>query len=167
MKRKIIKKWIKPVKRKTDFPFNILGGKSWLTYQPLGVVGNMSPWNYPFNLAYSPFADLLAAGNRVMLKPSEITPHSSKLLEEMVNNYFNLDEIAVINGDIDVSKIFSQLKFDQLLFTGSPKVGQSIMQNAAKNLVPVTLELGGKTPVISGKSADLKRTVDRLIMGKQ
>ena len=145
---------------------NILGGKSWIQYQPLGVVGNISPWNFPFNLTLSPLADILSAGNRVMLKPSELTPSCSELIKKMITEYFDETEISVFLGGPEMGKLFSELKFDHLLFTGGTTIGKYVMQSAAKNLVPVTLELGGKSPVIIGQSADLKNAAIRVMTGK-
>ena len=134
--------------RKAAPPFNLLGAKAYIQYQPLGVVGIISPWNFPFNLTYGPLAIVLAAGNRAMIKPSEFTPRSSALMKTMINKYFDDDEVQVFPGDASVGQEFSALAFDHLLFTGSSAVAKKVMQAASKNLVPVTLELGGKSPVI-------------------
>ena len=123
--------------------------------QPLGVVGVVSPWNYPFQLAVAPATAALAAGNRVLMKPSELTPRFSELLAGLVAKHFAPDEVSVINGDADVARTFVTLPFDHLFFTGSTAVGRQVAQAAAANLTPVTLELGGKSPTILDPSCDL------------
>ena len=164
--KKNLKSWMKPEKRKASAPFNLFGAKAYIDYQPLGVVGIISPWNYPFNLTYAPLAVILAAGNRAMIKPSEFTPRSSSLMKSMINKYFDDDEVEVFPGDASVGQEFSSLHFDHLLFTGSTSVAKKVMEAASKNLVPVTLELGGKSPAIIGDSADLKKASDRIWNGK-
>ncbi len=131
-------------------------------YQPLGVVGIISPWNYPVALALMPLAAALAAGNRAMLKPSELTPATSALLGSMLGGIFADDRVAVVAGDATVAAEFSNLPFDHLLFTGSTTVGRKVMRSASDNLVPVTLELGGKSPAIIGRGSPLKRAVHRI-----
>ena len=164
--KKNLKSWMKPEKRKATPPFNLFGAKAYIQYQPVGVVGIISPWNYPFNLTYAPLAVVLAAGNRAMIKPSEFTPRSSALMKSMINKYFDDDEVEVFPGDASVGQEFSSLHFDHLLFTGSTSVAKKVMEAASKNLVPVTLELGGKSPAIIGDSADLKKASDRIWNGK-
>ncbi len=132
----------------------------------LGVVGVISPWNFPLTLTFGPLAGVLAAGNRCMIKPSELTPAVSSLLQRLVGEYFDARELAVVTGGTDVAEAFSRLPFEHLLFTGSTAVGRRVMAAAAANLVPVTLELGGKCPALIGRSADLKRAVDRIMLGK-
>ncbi|MES2934340.1 MAG: coniferyl aldehyde dehydrogenase [Pseudomonadota bacterium] len=134
--------------------------------QPLGVVGVISPWNYPFQLAICPAIGAVAAGNRVILKPSELTPRFSGLLKRIVAEYFSEDEIAVVIGDAEVGKVFAALPLDHLLFTGSTQVGRLVAQAAAKNLTPTTLELGGKSPVIIDPSADIEVIAGRVAHGK-
>jgi coniferyl-aldehyde dehydrogenase len=134
--------------------------------QPLGVVGIISPWNYPFQLAIAPAVAALAAGNRVMIKPSELTPHFSDLLARLVASLFDPTELCVVTGDADVGKAFSATPFDHLFFTGSTAVGRQVAIAAAANLTPVTLELGGKSPAIIDPSADLPRMARRLAFGK-
>jgi coniferyl-aldehyde dehydrogenase len=134
--------------------------------QPLGVVGIISPWNYPVFLAFGPLAGAIAAGNRVMLKPSELTPRTSDVLAEIIASRFPADHISVVTGDAEVGKAFSSLPFDHLLFTGSTQVGRHVMRAAADNLTPVTLELGGKSPVIIAEDANLKRAADDIAYGK-
>jgi coniferyl-aldehyde dehydrogenase len=163
---KHLKAWMKPEKRKTNKPMNLLGGKSQVRYSPKGVVGIISPWNLPFGLTVSPLTSALAAGNRALLKPSEYVPETAALFAEVVPKYFSENEVAVVIGGVDISQKFSELPFDHLLFTGSTRVGAQVMQAAAKNLVPVTLELGGKSPVIIGRSAKLDLAGTRLTFGK-
>src|SRR5262249_35196557 len=134
--------------------------------QPLGVVGIVSPWNYPYNLAFSPALAALAAGNRVMLKPSELTPATSALMARMVAEHFAPEEMQVIVGDAEVGRAFTALPFDHLFFTGSTAVGRVVAQAAAKNLTPVTLELGGKSPALVDRSSSLELTAERLAFGK-
>lgn len=134
--------------------------------QPLGVVGIISPWNFPINLAFGPLAGVLAAGNTALLKPSELTPRTSELLAELIARYFDPMEIGVVLGDADVGAAFSRLPFDHLVFTGSTSVGRHVMRAAAENLVPVTLELGGKSPVVVGADADLAMAVTRTLTVK-
>jgi coniferyl-aldehyde dehydrogenase len=162
-----VEKWMRPEKRKAGpFPLNWLGAKAWIEYQPKGVVGIISPWNFPVQLTFSPLADILAAGNRVMIKPSEFTPATSALMEELIHAAFDRTEIAVFTGGPEVGGAFSSLPFDHLLFTGATSIARHVMQAAAENLVPVTLELGGKSPVIVSRSANIKQMADRLVVGK-
>jgi len=163
---KHLKEWMKPEKRKTNKPMNFLGGKSQVRHFPKGVVGIISPWNLPFGLTVAPLTSALAAGNRALLKPSEFVPKTAALFAEVVPKYFSEDEVAVVTGGADISQRFAELPFDHLLFTGSTKVGAKVMQSASKNLVPVTLELGGKSPVIIGRSAKLDLAGTRLTFGK-
>ena len=135
-------------------------------YQPKGVIGVISPWNYPVQLALVPVATALAAGNRVLLKPSELTPATSALLQELLHEAFPPDLVRVITGGVDVGRSFSELPLDHLLYTGSTGVGRLVMQAAAANLTPVTLELGGKSPVIVHRGADLGVAVERVAWGK-
>jgi len=156
--------WMKD--RRIATALHFLPGHNRLMPQPLGVVGVISPWNYPVQLALTPVVAALAAGNRVMLKPSELTPRTSQLLARAVAQYFAPDEFTVITGDASVAQAFSTLPFDHLFFTGSTAVGRLVAQAAAKNLTPVTLELGGKSPAVVHASADLKLTAERIAFGK-
>jgi coniferyl-aldehyde dehydrogenase len=160
-------KWMRPEKRKTTPSLlGLLGAKAELRYQPKGVVGVIAPWNFPYNLTFAPLAQILAAGNRAMIKPSELTPVSSELMARLVAKSFREDEIAVFTGGPEVGQAFSRLPFDHLIFTGGTAIGRRVMMAAAENLVPVTLELGGKSPVIIGQSADIKTAADRIMAGK-
>jgi coniferyl-aldehyde dehydrogenase len=163
---KHLKEWMKPEKRKTNKPMNFLGGKSQVRHFPKGVVGIISPWNLPFGLTVAPLTSALAAGNRALLKPSEFVPETAALFAEIVPKYFSQDEVAVVTGGPDISQQFAELPFDHILFTGSTNVGAKVMQSASKNLVPVTLELGGKSPVIIGRSAKMEIAGTRLAFGK-
>src|SRR5690606_13016160 len=141
-------------------------GRNRLLPQPLGVVGIVSPWNYPFQLALAPATAALAAGNRILIKPSELTPAFSQLLAELVGRYFPADQLQVVNGDAEVGKAFVSMPFDHLLFTGSTAVGREVAKAAAANLTPVTLELGGKSPAIIDASCDLDSAVKSIAYGK-
>ena len=147
-------------------PAPVEGMTTEIQYQPLGVVGIISPWNFPLNLAFSPLAGVFAAGNRAMLKPSELTPRTSELLAQLVPQYFSELELQVVTGDANVGVAFSGLAFDHLVFTGSTSVGRHVMRAAADNLVPVTLELGGKSPVVLHEDADLKTAAERVLTVK-
>ncbi len=163
---KHIDKWSKADKRKVTFPLGLLGAKAEVRYEPKGVVGILSPWNFPVQLTFNPLMQILAAGNRAMIKPSEFTEATSAMMEKLVGEYFSQDEVAVITGSPEVAQAFSSLQFDHLLFTGSTATGRKVMEAAGRNLVPVTLELGGKSPVIMGRSADLEKAGSRVAMGK-
>jgi coniferyl-aldehyde dehydrogenase len=158
------RRWMRPRRAWAGLAF--LPARTELRPQPLGVIGIIVPWNYPLYLAIGPLVDALAAGNRVMLKMSEFTPHFSALFAEQVGHYFKPDEVAVVNGDAAVAQAFSALPFDHLLFTGSTAVGRDVMRAAAANLTPVTLELGGKSPAIIGPDARFAHAVERIVFGK-
>lgn len=164
--KKHVKKWMKPERRKAPFPMNVVGAKTHIRYQAKGVIGNMTPWNVPVGMVFSPMVDMLAAGNRVMVKPSEFNPKTAELIKELVARYFDADEVTVVTGGPDVGAAFSSLAFDHLLFTGATSIGRLVMRSAAENLTPVTLELGGKSPVIVGDSASIEETAFKLINGK-
>jgi coniferyl-aldehyde dehydrogenase len=162
--RRNLKRWMKTRRAPTATPYR--PGHNLLMRQPLGVVGIISPWNYPYQLAIGPAVAALAAGNRVMLKPSELTPRLADLLARMVADHFAPDEFAVVVGDAEIGKAFSGLPFDHLLFTGSTAVGRLVAQAAARNLTPVTLELGGKSPAILDPSCDIERAARSIAFGK-
>ena len=169
--KKNLKKWMKTEKRKAAIAplgsaLSLLGAKAEIRYQPKGVVGAISPWNFPLNLALAPLAGILSAGNRVMLKPSELTPASSDLTKLMIEEYFDESEIGVFIGDPEVGAAFSGLAFDHLIFTGGTAIAKHVMKAASENLVPLTLELGGKSPVVVGKSSKIKETATRVMQGK-
>lgn len=158
--------WAAPDKRSVRFPLGLMGAKAEVRYEPKGVVGIMSPWNFPVNLSFGPLMQVLAAGNRAMIKPSEFTPSTSERMRELIADAFAEDEVTVVTGGPDVAQAFSSLPFDHLVFTGSTETGRKVMQSAAKNLTPVTLELGGKSPTIIGKGADLASAGERIALGK-
>lgn len=164
--KKHVSKWMRPEKRKAEFPFSIVGSRARIEHQPLGVVGAISPWNFPVQLTFAPLAGIFAAGNRVMIKPSEFTPLTSDLMREAFASAFDETEVAVITGGPETGAAFSGLPFDHLLFTGATSIAKHVMRAASENLVPVTLELGGKSPVIVGRSADMQQATDRIMMGK-
>ncbi|MGK0499549.1 MAG: coniferyl-aldehyde dehydrogenase [Oceanicoccus sp.] len=164
--KKHLKKWMRSEKRKTMFPLGLLGAKSRIEYQPLGVIGIISPWNFPVNLTFGPLANVLAAGNRAMIKPSEFTPATSEVMKTMIEEVFDPSEIAVITGGPEIGQAFSGLAFDHMIFTGATSIAKHVMAAAAKNLVPLTLELGGKSPVIIGNGADSELCFDRVMWGK-
>jgi coniferyl-aldehyde dehydrogenase len=164
--KKHLHKWMKPEKRPTGFPLNLMGGRSRIEYQPLGVAGIIAPWNFPVSMVFAPMSGALAAGNRIMVKPSEFTPATSEVLKAMVEDVYDPKEVVVFTGGPEVGQAFSNLPLDHLLFTGATSVARHIMAAASRNLVPVTLELGGKSPVIISRSADLEKSLARIMMGK-
>ena len=163
---KHLRSWMKPEKRPTMFPFNLVGGRSRIEYQPLGVVGIIAPWNFPVNMVFAPLAGVLAAGNRAMIKPSEFTPATSALMAEMIAEAYDPAEIAIFDGGPEVGQAFSNLPFDHMIFTGATSIARHILTAAARNLVPVTLELGGKSPVVISRSADIEKSLGRIMTGK-
>jgi coniferyl-aldehyde dehydrogenase len=156
--------WLRPERRSISLHFAPASAQ--VIYQPRGVIGIISPWNFPVALALTPLATALAAGNRAMLKPSEATPATTRLLHESLQETFPPDRVAVIEGGADIGIGFSQLAFDHLLFTGSTSVGRSVMRAASDHLVPVTLELGGKSPALIEKGSDLEFAARRIAYGK-
>ncbi len=162
-KRKL-RSWMKARRRPVDITFKPATAR--LLPQPLGVVGVMAPWNYPFGLVLKPLISAIAAGNRVMIKPSEVTPSVAALLRTLLAEVFAEDEVAVIEGDARVAEVFIDLPFDHLLFTGSTLVGKLVMAAAAKHLTPLTLELGGKSPAIIDDRIDMQRAVKSIATGK-
>lgn len=161
---KRVRKWMKPSRRSVGMQFMPASAK--VIYQPLGVVGVIVPWNYPLFLAIGPLTGALAAGNRVMIKMSESTPESARVLKDLLAKVFPEDLVAVVQGEVDVGVAFSKLPFDHLLFTGATSVGKHVMRAAAENLTPVTLELGGKSPAIVSASVPMKDAAERIAFGK-
>ncbi len=159
-----LRDWMEPQERETGFVF--LPAKIELLPQPLGVVGIISPWNYPVQLALCPLVGVLAAGNRAMIKPSELVPETAALLRDLVAETFPPDQVTVVTGGPEVGEAFSRLPFDHLVFTGSTRVGKVVMRAASENLVPVTLELGGKSPTIVAKDFSVGTAADRIMAGK-
>ncbi len=158
--------WARPERRSVPFPLGLLGAKAEVRYEAKGVVGIVSPWNFPVGLTVSPLAQALAAGNRAMIKPSEFTERTSEAMAEAFAAFFAEDEVAVVLGGPEVGQAFCKLAFDHLLFTGATSIGKHVLHAAADNLVPVTLELGGKSPTILGSGTDLKRAGERIALGK-
>lgn len=156
--------WMRDERRAPSLAFR--GGRAWVRHEPLGVVGIVSPWNFPLYLCLGPLVDALAAGNRAMIKPSELTPRFSEVLRTLVGATFAPDEVAVITGDVDVARQFTALPFDHLVFTGSTAVGRQVMRTAAENLTPVTLELGGKSPAIVTEGYPLDAAARAIAQGK-
>jgi coniferyl-aldehyde dehydrogenase len=162
--RRNVARWMRPERRRVDPLFQPASAQ--VRHEPLGVIGIISPWNYPLQLALSPLVDALAAGNRAMVKPSELTPAFSELLERLIAERFDEAEVAVVTGGVEVGEAFAGLAFDHLLFTGSTAVGRKVYQAAAANLVPVTLELGGKSPVVVCPGYDLAKAARSIAFGK-
>ena len=158
------KHWMRARRAPTDMQYK--PASSHIIPQPLGVIGIISPWNYPLQLAIMPLIGALGAGNRAMIKPSEYTPRLSDLLKRVLGTIFSEDEVFVATGGVKVAQAFSALPFDHLIFTGSTSVGKIVAAAAAKNLVPCTLELGGKSPTIIDETANMKLAVPRIANGK-
>jgi len=154
--------WMKPEKRPLQFPLGLLGARAQVVPQPKGVVGLITPWNFPLTMVFVPLAQMLAAGNRVVIKPSEHTPLTSAFYAKVFSENFDDEEVKVINGAVETSQSFARQPWDHLMFTGAPVVGKLIMRAAAEHLTPVTLELGGKSPVIVGESANLDMVAERV-----
>ena len=161
---KHLPRWVKAEKWTADWKF--WPSRCAIVPEAKGVVGIMAPWNYPFNLVAGPLTAAIAAGNRVMIKPSEVTPKTAELIKVLLAEVFSDDEVHVVLGDVDVADQFSRLPFDHLLFTGSTRVGKIIMRNAADNLTPVTLELGGKSPVLIDRDYSLDKAANSIAKGK-
>ena len=162
-----VARWMRPERRSTTPRIlGLFGAKAEIRCQPKGIVGLISPWNFPVNLTFAPLAGVLAAGNRAMIKPSEVTPVTSELLKKMFASAFDEEEIAVVTGGPEVGQAFSSLAFDHLIFTGATSIGRHVMRAAAENLVPVTLELGGKARLSTAASADLATAAARIMNGK-
>jgi coniferyl-aldehyde dehydrogenase len=162
--RSHLREWMSPEGRRVGMSF--FPGRAEVQYQPLGVVGIISPWNYPLQLALAPLVGALAAGNRAMIKPSELVPETAALMARLLAEAFPADVVTVVTGGTDVGEAFAKLPFDHLVFTGSTRVGKLVMRAASENLVPVTLELGGKSPVILGRDFPADTAAARILMGK-
>lgn len=161
---KRLRGWMEPGRRSVGLHF--LPARARVVYQPLGVAGIIAPFNYPVNLSMLPLVAALAAGNRAMIKMSEHTPRTAGLMKEMLRKRFAEDHVALVAGDADIAAAFSRLAFDHLLFTGSSRIGKRVMREAAENLTPVTLELGGKSPAIIADDIPLEHIIDRLCFAK-
>jgi coniferyl-aldehyde dehydrogenase len=162
--RRHVGRWMRPQRRRVAL--HLRPGVAEILYQPLGVIGVLSPWNYPIGLCLMPLATALAAGNRVMLKPSELTPRTADAIAAMLGEIFSEDEVFVATGGPDVGAAFSELPFDHLIFTGSARIGRLVMKAASDRLVPVTLELGGKSPAIIDRGYALERAAASVAFGK-
>ena len=156
--------WMEPEEREVGFVF--LPARIEVRPQPVGVVGIISPWNYPVQLALAPLVQVLAAGNRAMLKPSELVPETAALLHDLIAETFPADQVTVVTGGPEVGEHFSRLPFDHLVFTGSTRVGKMVMRAASENLVPLTLELGGKSPTIVAEGFNVRTAAERILAGK-
>ncbi|KFN50561.1 coniferyl aldehyde dehydrogenase [Arenimonas composti] len=162
--RRNLRRWMRPRRAPVNLAFR--PARAEIRPMPLGVVGVVAPWNYPVQLALIPLADAIAAGNHVMLKPSEHTPRTSELLQRLLADVFPAERVAVVIGGPEVGAAFSRLPFDHLLFTGSTVVGRAVMAAAAPNLVPVTLELGGKSPALIAPGYPVEHAAERIAAGK-
>ncbi|NNF19593.1 MAG: aldehyde dehydrogenase family protein [Flavobacteriaceae bacterium] len=162
--RKHLHRWMR--KQRVDTPLTLFGTSSWYRYESKGVCLILSPWNFPLNLTFGPLVSAIAAGNTVILKPSEMTPHIAGVMQQIVEELFREEEIAMVQGDAGAAKELLKLPFNHIFFTGSPGIGKKVMAAAAEHLSSVTLELGGKSPVIVDKSANLKAAAKRIAWGK-
>ncbi|VVO61049.1 Coniferyl aldehyde dehydrogenase [Pseudomonas fluorescens] len=158
--------WMQDDPRAPFAPYDQLGAKAWVMHQPKGTVGILGTWNAPLFTLFSPLASVLAAGNRAILKPSDVVPRTAELVAQLFAEHLDPLEIGVVTGDVELAEAFSAQPFDHLVYTGSTATGRLVMRNAALNLVPVTLELGGKSPVIVSGSADLKKAAFSIAVGK-
>ncbi|MEY4764137.1 MAG: hypothetical protein RI907_810, partial [Pseudomonadota bacterium] len=159
-----LKKWAQP--KRVSPTMTTMGTSAWVEYQPRGRCLIVAPWNFPLNLCFGPLVSALAAGNTVILKPSEMTPHVSAVMADIIGKLFKPDEVALFEGALPTSQVLLELPFDHIFFTGSPAVGKVVMTAAAKHLTSVTLELGGKSPVIVDETADVKASAETLLWGK-
>lgn len=161
-----VKKWVGKQKRRSAIPFNMFGGRTEVRYQPKGVVGIAGTWNAPLFTLFAPWAAATAAGNRAMMKPSDLSPHISEWLANTVPQYFDPLELSIATGEVETAVAFTALPFDHIAFTGSGGTARHVMRAAAENLVPLTLELGGKSPTIISKHVKLEKAVDSIVSGK-
>lgn len=159
-----LKSWLNG--QSVETPLTLIGTSSYIRYEPKGVCLIISPWNYPINLTFGPLVSAIAGGNTAILKPSEMTPHSSAVMGKIVKEVFNENEVAMVEGDVEVSKELLKLPFNHIFFTGSPTVGRIVMKAAAEHLTSVTLELGGKSPTIIHDSVNLKAAINNIVWGK-
>ncbi|CDF77920.1 aldehyde dehydrogenase [Formosa agariphila KMM 3901] len=159
-----LKSWMG--RQKVSTPMSLIGASSWFTYEPKGVCLIIAPWNFPLNLTFGPLVSAIAAGNTAILKPSELTPHTSKVMGDIIAKLFPENEIALVQGEVEVSTALLELPFNHIFFTGSPQVGKVVMKAASKHLTSVTLELGGKSPTIIDETANLKDAATRIAWGK-
>jgi aldehyde dehydrogenase (NAD+) len=162
--RRHLRTWMRP--KRVSTPLTLIGSRSRIVYEPKGVVLIISPWNFPINLTLGPLVSAIAAGNCAIVKPSEMTPHASACMKQILADLFAEDEVAVVEGDASVSEALLRRKFDHIFFTGSPRVGRIVMKMAAEHLSSVTLELGGKSPVIVDRTANLDEAAKKVAWGK-
>lgn len=159
-----LKQWLS--NQKVDTPLALIGTSSYIKYEPKGVCLIISPWNFPLNLTFGPLVSAIAAGNTVIIKPSEMTPNTSKVMATIVQSIFKEDEVALIQGDAETSQELLKLPFNHIFFTGSPAIGKLVMKAASEHLTSVTLELGGKSPTIIDETANLKSAAKKIAWGK-
>jgi len=159
-----LKSWTR--KQRVETPITLFGTSSWIQYEPKGVCLIISPWNYPILLTFGPLVSAIAAGNSVIIKPSEMTPHTSRVMSKVVKDLFPENEVALVEGEIETSQELLKLPFNHIFFTGSTKVGKIVMTAAAKHLTSVTLELGGKSPTIIDETANIKNSIENIVWGK-
>ena len=157
-------RWMAPQRVGTPLP--LLGSSSWIRYEPKGVCLIISPWNYPLNLTFGPLISAIAAGNTVIIKPSEHTPHSSAIMKKMVEEMFDEKEVAYFEGGVETATALLSLPFNHIFFTGAPEIGKVVMRAAANHLASVTLELGGKSPTIVDETANIAQAANRIAWGK-
>lgn len=162
--KRYLHQWMKMQRVKT--PLSMLGASSHYIYEPKGVCLIISPWNFPFNLTFCPLVSALAAGNSVILKPSEMTPYSAQVMQTLVDDVFKKEEVALVQGEVETSTALLNLPFNHIFFTGSPQVGKIVMKAASQHLSSVTLELGGKSPVIVDETANIKMAAKKIMWGK-
>src|SRR5256714_9549424 len=159
-----LKSWMRP--RRVAAPLALLGSRSRIVYEPKGVALIISPWNFPINLTLGPLVSAIAAGNCAIVKPSEMTPNASACMRRIINDLFDESEVAIVEGDASAAEALLKRKFDHIFFTGSPAVGRIVMRAAAEHLTSVTLELGGKSPVIVDRTANLDEAARKIAWGK-
>lgn len=162
--KKHLKQWMQ--KQRVETPLSMLGSSSHIKYEPKGVCLIISPWNFPFNLTFGPLVSAIAAGNTAIIKPSEMTPNSSDVMEKIIKSIFSEDEVALLQGEVEVSTELLKLPFNHIFFTGSPKVGKIVMEAASKHLASVTLELGGKSPTMVDKTANIDKAAKKIMWAK-
>ena len=159
-----LKSWLK--KQRVDTPITLLGSSSWIKHEPKGVCLIMAPWNYPVSLTLGPLVSTIAAGNTVVLKPSEMTPNASRIMAKLIKDIFKDDEVVLIEGDAETAQELLKLPFNHIFFTGSPVVGKLVMKAASEHLASVTLELGGKSPAVIDDTAHLDKAIKKIVFGK-
>ena len=162
--KKHLRSWTRM--QRVDTPITLLGSSSWIRHEPKGVCLIISPWNFPVNLTFGPLVSAIAAGNVVILKPSEMTPNTSKVMSDIIKEVFSEDEVVLIEGGVQTAQELLKLPFNHIFFTGSTTIGKLVMKAASEHLSSVTLELGGKSPVIVDDTANLEKAVKKILFGK-